>query len=547
MIRLDRSALLVIVMAALGTAHLLVRTSTYGAAVDGVSVTYLSTAQSLVTGDGLRDFMGRGLLPTPPLYPLSMAAVALAGIEVPEAGRLVNVTSFALIILLSGFWLRRSRGSPLLAAGATLALTTSYFLTHFSSWITADSLFLLFTLLALMQMEAFSKRTVPWRSVVLAAAFTALAALTRYAGVAVIFTGVLLLLPHRGTPPAARASRAVVYGALSSLPVGFVFLRNHLLFGDFDKRVHRVGQSLPESLDQLIGVFSGKAMPADMPGWLGASVWWVCALAVLAGAALRIRAAIRRRARPSSSRAPSPPPLPARTFNFSTLEPALPFLAFSFVYLTFMLVIVTWTLGRYGFLGRYLLPPYVSLLLAGAWMFDRFLRIRTRGWASVAKRVSVALVLVACLGHFGPWAKKNLDLTVQALESGYMGNSYNTAHWERSETIGYLGANPVDTRVYCNLHGLLYALLALKTGAGIPGQYPLLPQKLHVLERRIEDGAYVVWLKPVEGHSLDDYEFDDTHLRALPGLETVAELSDGVIFRKTPGAVKSNGNVGNEG
>ena len=34
MIRLDHSALLVIVMAVLGTAHLLARTSTYGAAVD---------------------------------------------------------------------------------------------------------------------------------------------------------------------------------------------------------------------------------------------------------------------------------------------------------------------------------------------------------------------------------------------------------------------------------------------------------------------------------------------------------------------------------
>ena len=208
--RLDRSTLFVIVMAVLGAAHVLVRTSTYGAALTGDAVSYLSSAENLMAGKGLQDFRGVGLLQWPPLFPLILAAVGLAGIEPLDAARLVNVTACGLIILVSGLWLRRSLRSPLLAMGAVLALSTSYPLGYFSSFIITEAIFVLFTLLALMQMETFSSRTVRWRHLVLAALFTALAALTRYAGIAVIVTGIFMLLLCRegGRPLAAGLNRA---------------------------------------------------------------------------------------------------------------------------------------------------------------------------------------------------------------------------------------------------------------------------------------------------------------------------------------------------
>ena len=538
--RPDAVTLLVIAIAVLGAAHLLVRTSTYGAGFDGDSVIHLSKAESLLAGEGLEDFRTTRPSPKPPLFPLLLAAAGLAGIEPLDAGRLVNVTAFGLIVLLSGLWLRRSLGSPFLVVGATLALATSYHLGYFSSFIMADAVFILFTLLALAQMETFSKRTVVWRSLVLAAVFTALAAVTRYAGIAVIFTGIIMLLLRRQAPLPARLAHVAFYGVVSSVAIGAVFVRNHILYGEYYRKANRIGQPLFESLDQTVRLFHEAFVPGNVPGWLGASLPWTFALAIPAVAAIFVyRAAIKCRAEPSRKHTAALP-FPARAFNPSGWESAFPFAVFSFVYLTFIVLVMTWGSGLRGILARYYLPLYVSLFLLGVWLFDRFLRIHLHGWRAAAKRVSACLVLIACLGHFGLWTKRGFDLTIQALESGFIGNTFNTVQWIESETIEYLREHPIDARVFCNRYGLLHGLLALKTRAGVRGKYPTLPIKLHRLTEsieagRIEGGTYLVWLKSVEDSY---YDFNDAHLRTLPGVETVAELSDGVIFHVTGDAAE---------
>ena len=535
--RPDAVTLLVVAIAVLGAAHLLVRTSTYGAGFDGDSVIHLSKAESLLAGEGLEDFRRTRPSPKPPLFPLLLAAAGLAGIEPLDAGRLVNVTAFGLIVLLSGLWLRRSLESPFLVVGATLALATSYPLGYFSSFIMADAVCILFMLLALMQMEAFPKRTVVWRSLVLAAVFAALASVTRYAGIAVILTGVAMLLLRRQSPLVARLACAAFYGAISSVAVGAVFVRNHVLYGNFYRENDRI--PLSESFSRTAGAFHEALIPVNAPGWLDAVLPWTFALAIPAVAAMYVYyAAIERKAKPPRKHPAAA--LLARTFNLSVWGPALPFAMFSFVYLTFILAAMTWGYSSTGILPRHYLPLYVSLFLLGAWLFDRFLGIRLHGWRAAAGRVSACLVLVACLGLFGLWAKRGFDLTIQALESGFIGNTFNTVQWIESETIEYLRENPIDARVFCNRFGLLHGLLALKARTGVRGKYPTLPKKLHRLTEsieagRIEGGTWIVWLKSVEDSR---YDFNDTHLRTLPGVETVAELSDGVIFHVTGDAAE---------
>ena len=532
--RLAVSTLFVIVMAVLGAVHVLVRTSTYGAGIGADSVSYLSTAANLIAGEGLQDFRGAGLLPWPPLFPLLLAAMGLVGIEPLDAGRLVNVASCGLIILVSGLWLRRRLRSPFLAMGAVLALATSYPLGYFSSFILTDAIFVLFTLLALMRMESFSNRNVRWKPLVLAALFTALAALTRYAGIAVVVTGVLMLLLYAGGTLAERLNRAAVYGAISAIPVGAVFARNYLLFGDYDRKATRIGQPLLTSLEQAAALFHEAVMPANVPDWIGASLLWSFALAVSAGVAICVYTAVGQRASPSPSRRS------LRIFNVA--EPARPLAVFSLVYLTFILLVVSWVGNPSGIAMRFLLPLYVSLLLLGAWLFDRLCHIGAHDWRRVAKWTAASLILIVCLGHFGLWARKSLDLTTEALKTGFVGDTFNTVRWDQSDTIAYLRANPVDGRVYCNRFGLLHSLLALETGINVRGKYPTLPEKRQSLAG-IEDGAYVVWLKPAEVHS--SYDFNDADLRALPGVETVAEPSDGVIFRVARGVVKSERHIDN--
>ena len=58
-LRRDRFMLLIAFLAGLGTAHILVRTATYGIAVVLDSVFYLSMAMNFLAGEGLARFHGR--------------------------------------------------------------------------------------------------------------------------------------------------------------------------------------------------------------------------------------------------------------------------------------------------------------------------------------------------------------------------------------------------------------------------------------------------------------------------------------------------------
>ena len=153
----DPFALLIVVLAGLGTAHILVRTATYGPASIYDSIRFLSTALNFLAGEGWRDFKGLPLTGWPPLFPLLLAASAWVGIEPLEAGRWINATAFGLTILAAGCWLCTNLRSRWLVL-ATTAVAASLPLSYEASRFITDPLFVLFTLLALMHLASFLHR-----------------------------------------------------------------------------------------------------------------------------------------------------------------------------------------------------------------------------------------------------------------------------------------------------------------------------------------------------------------------------------------------------
>ena len=212
-------------LAILGTAHILGRTTTYGAALTVDSITFLSTATNFLAGEGWRDVRGVPLVGWPPLFPLLLAASGWVGIDPLAAGRWINATAFGLTILAAGGWLRSNLRARWLVLVATAIIATSLSLSELASYCLTDSLFALLTLLALVQLASFLHRggRMP---LLLGAVFTALAALTRWPGVVLIGVGVLVLLGRRAPPLAARLKDAGVLGAIASLPLAVVLTRN---------------------------------------------------------------------------------------------------------------------------------------------------------------------------------------------------------------------------------------------------------------------------------------------------------------------------------
>ena len=506
---------LIALVAALGAAHILVRTSTYGASFSHGGPNYLSAAESLAAGEGLLSAGGGQMVLFAPFFSMAMAFLSLFGIEPVDGGRFLNATAFGLLILVSGLWLSRRLESRLLALGVAVAVMAAHPLAHVASSLDSEPLFILFTLLALMPLESFLNRRSGMSALVLSAVFAAFAALTRYMGAALIICAALMLLSRRNAPVRERLKHALAFGAISSLPLAAAMARNQLVSGTLTgDRSEASGQSLFDSLSQIAAVFYEWADPLSSTLWqLPLSPWLLAGLFLLLAALLIIT------------------PRPGRASSV--------FWIFSLMYLAIIAVVAPFTVEQ-GIDSRYLAPVYVPLLFVAAFWLDAFLRSKASGRMSIGRWALVALALVGGSWHVGVSVQQNLRLTAEALESGYIGKNLNTAYWEDSELVAYIRANPVSGRYYSNYPNVL------RWNAGVPGTrvtwVPVPRRNRHDIydcprwfERAVlksrqygEPEEYVVWVGQGEGSRIvcGLWQMESP----LP-LEPVAELADGAIFR----------------
>ena len=534
----DPFALLIVILAGLGIAHILVRTASYGAAVGTDSTLFLSTAMSFLAGEGWRSSMGGAMVEWPPLFPLLLAAGGWVGIELLEVGRLLNATAFGLTILAAGLYLRSNLQSRGLALAATGAIAASLPLSDLASNLLTEPIFVLFALLALLQLASFLQRggrtPLLWGAVC-----TALAALTRWPGVVLIGTGVLLLLVRRTPPLATRLQDAAVFAAISSLPLVGVLTYNRAIHETWTGRDGGTGQSLSAGLSQMGDVFRKWVIPQDaldglgyllwtttrlgVPDWFGSLLLATTGLVVVAMATVIV---VSGRGGKDWAGAP-----------LLGLEPALPFGVFALAYLLFIVAIVPFTVYQ-PIYSRFLLPVHIPLLLAAVFLLDRFLSIEVAGRRAAAKWGLASLVLLGILAHIGFSAQRNLRLTAQALESGYLDGTYNTAYWQHSAALNYTRSNRMDGKIYSNNSFLVW--FANRTV--VYEKHWRLPYSIRdwtrVLRQRIEEGedVHIVWIK--DDHGSGYFDYDDRDLRLLPGVEVVAESPDGVVFRATTAAAE---------
>ena len=535
--RRSRFTLLIAGIAGLGTAHILVRTAPYGAAIGTDSIMFLSTAMNFLAGEGLRDFTGTRLYFWPPLFPLLLAAFGWVGIDPLEAGRWINATAFGLTIFVAGCWLRSNLRSQWLGLAATIAIAASLPLSEFASSLMTDSLFVLFVLLSLIWLASFLHRG--GRTPLLwAAVCTALAALTRYPGVALIGAGVLMLLVRRAPPLATRLKDAVVFGGLSSLPLAGVLVHNWVIKGSLTGPRHGSGESLSDMLHRVADMLYEWVVPPNAvewfdyllwratglstSDWFGSLLWATTGLVVVVLAAVVVVAG-RWARRTEGER------IGRRPLSFG-LGPVLPFGVFAAIYLVFIVAIVP--LATYGMLARFLLPVHVPLLLAAVFLLDRFLSIEVAGWVAAAKWGLASLVLLASLAHIGFSAEKNFRLTAQALDIGYPDEAFNVAYRQHAATLKYLRDHLSDSITYSNNLFLLWfadRTAAIRTHQALPSKMSDWTQKVSGWRKSDRDEVYLVWLKGT--YRTVYYDYNDLDIRLLPGVEEEVELSDGVVFR----------------
>ena len=490
--RPDGFALLIVALAALAVAHALARTASHGAALTHDSVNYLSVAESLLAGEGLITHRDGAFLLWPPFFPMLLAFIGFLGVEPVEAGRLINAAAFGLIVLLAGFWFRSILRSRLAVAGAVVAILSLPLLNERAAFFMTETLFALLTLLALIQLNAFLKgrddRLLP------AAVFAALAVLTRYTGLALLIAGTLApLLLRRDAPLAGRLKHAVLFGAVSALPLALALVRNRLVSDTWAGARDSTTQTVAGSLGEIDAVVNDWLPLLDWPGgfpWAG--VWVIVLAAAMAVALSRGRGAIALAA------------------------------CFVLVDLAFHVAVVPSSVAQ-GISGRYLLQSYPLLVLIAAFLVDRLLAARAEGAMRTVRWAALAVVAVGFLTHTGVSVQRNLAVTARALERGYDGDTFNAKRWEESAVLRFLrerGAG--DAFILSNATGALHVHEV--SGAGGLDAAHEHPRRLREAVANATDGSWVVWFR-------EQYASAGAALRIALELVPVAEFPDASIYR----------------
>ena len=264
-LRPDRVTLLLAALAALSAALILAGGANYGAGITPDSLAHFQNAENFAAA--MRELTIRpGYLHPeyPPLFPLALAFLNLAGLEPIEASGYLNAAAFGLIFFVCAAWLRRRAQSRIVVAWTAAALLVAPPLMHVATWAYAGPLFILFAMLALFSLNAFlGSRS---RSMLLfAALFAALAFLTRYVGASLAATGFLILLLRGHAEFRGRTKNAAVYGFVAIAPVSLWLLRNFLETGALTEQ----GAYAPvNSLLRNILALGGHAQEA-LFGWSG--------------------------------------------------------------------------------------------------------------------------------------------------------------------------------------------------------------------------------------------------------------------------------------
>lgn len=503
---------------------LLVRISEYGPVISWDAVHYISVARNLLKGDGFVAADGTNMAAWAPFWPVLLAGAGAASADPRDVAGPLNAVFLGLCVLVAGAWMRRNLDSRFLIVWGCLVVALSPVLTLDSTRALSDTAFVLFSMLALTNLDRRLAGGGPWR-LLWAAVFTGLAWATRYVGVTVVIAAVAALALRRGASPTHKATEITVYSLISAAPVGVWMARNFLVAGWFAAPPRPVNFPWWEAVDGILESFGGLAIP-DAGSGIRETVGGLFLLALAAALVMNAARSPMQGADGDSRRS-------LRLFG-------------GFVFL--FLCLYGWAAVEghtwHGVQRRHLLPVYIPFLFALLLAADRFLdRERKRPSTLTATTMrwtgggtAGGLTLVAMLSLWVAWNAP--AHTIGALKGEGADEGY-VFDYRDSEVMRWLRDNPSEAALFSNDVYAVYINGTDGSGAALRhliGNRPLGlisgdTDPRDALQLSLElavDGDRIVWLFDESENRLYDYDASD--MRARAGLRLVADLADGAVF-----------------
>jgi len=427
---------LLAVTSLLGVGIILVSTGR-GPGVGGDATVYLSTAQNLLKGTGLGMTEADGafhfLSYYPPLFPISLTALGLVGMNLVTAARWLNALLYGLLVGLSGIVLGRASRSALTGLLAALALAVSPIAIPPFSWAMSEPLANFLGFLGLACLLWSLERKNGWGFLFVSSVLCGLSIITRYASLPFLAGGALGLLALSGASGKRRVLQAGAYLVVGLVPVGIWEIWDYLHSNSLASR-STAGGAL--NLVSKLGAFWADLRQA-LIGWLTPASWLdsilkngllqsLLALVLLGGVIIWTVWALRKQAGQ----------------NTTGLRRVLVLAGLFFgAYLAFILLTYLFVFPTIDVNQRILLPLHIALIWIVAALAG--LTIQNPGFSRRAG-VGIGLAAVLLCGWFGVRSA----LVVQ--QNYRDGLGYNSVAWQTSPTIAQIDKLPPGTALISN-------------------------------------------------------------------------------------------------
>lgn len=484
--------------------------SKYGLGVSTDSTSYMFTGINWIEGRGLVDFSGTKYILWPPLYPILIGSLHLAGLSAFAAAHVIQFTAFALISYFSSiFFLKIFKDDfPFTLLGAFLLDTGAVVVSTFHM-VSTDYLFAVFPILFTLLINEYAEKQ-KWTTLTLVALTVSLAMLTRYVGYALVLTALIAVPIYSKGSSLQRILRTAWVGLFSISP--FLWM---LKTWSATSSGRRLPLTFEEYFSQFtIGVISWFTFDLPRASELTfshyASIWGCTALAVILLFLLT-----------------------AKRHLFSPLITST--LGFGLIY---MLALFGSALIAYfnRLWGRFQLPiyfPLVVLFLMVIWLGLRYLREKhLRAYYPLAGAGILFLIILAML---------QFNTTIRLMKEAYMGdiseNSINTREVNENSIIKYWKENPPKGEFH--LFGNYTALVAFHTRQEVsdsPRKSGVYDESIIPLENYVDDlftdekDVYLLWIEP----NVYEHVYLPQELSPIADIETIIENEDGGLYLLRP-------------
>jgi hypothetical protein len=428
----------------LGGALIVLFSTVWGSGISPDSAMYIAGARNLIQGQGI-SFTGGDGTPVaitlwPPLYPMLLALGGVVGNDPVAAARWINSILFATNIFIVGwsvYRLTHDAPAPTLVAGGLFLSSLTFVTLH--AWTWSEPLFLALSMTGLLSIQLYF-----WRgkstTLLIAATCAGLATMARFAGIAVIGTGMALFLADRGSDLKRRLTHMSAYLAISATPLLLWLGRNSVVAGSLTDR--DIGYSAIDlgAVRQAYYTAASWFLPTDIDIDIR-KLAFLAAILLAAGILTWLWAVQRKQARSSPSDISARFKLPIAYLLFAIFSAVTVILSKAFFDSTI------------PFNDRIMSPIFIAGILFGVIALQRlYQRIGNLEQASKSTRskgrllliliyaVALAYMLILQIGRSWRWSSR----------ANIRGLGYASKSWHNAESIGLVRNLPESTPIFSN-------------------------------------------------------------------------------------------------